>query len=429
MLLLDTKNQSLLAVTLAGPVTTQPTFSVSYAKFGTDPSENERLILQQNISGRLKRQGELTGTTEKVLVSAPDDGTIFNYKIYHLSIFNNDTAPIGIKILSRDLSVIPTDHIEWMGTLDIGEFVVLDNRGMWNVYAANGVVKRVDTSGGIGTGDLDVRNDGALVDDETIELNFYNGITATSVGVGLVQVNADYAGSGGDYGMAVSLARSDHIHDTRYYTQALLGSVLNAEGASLIGIEDATAYYTGATVEAALQEIGADINVLQLDLADLIADLASTAPGEGASLIGIEDSGGYYTSTDVEGALVELITKLNGYAVQFGRDAQISTPGTYLRTADGISSDPTNSPIATVYNGTLAAAAVGVKSAPGAAWGLEILVNGVVQESINQPSGAALQLVDITLSTSISPGDLISVRVANPSANLDRPVCILIIKG
>lgn len=40
-------------------------------------------------------------------------------------------------------------------------------------------------------------------------------------------------------------------------------------------------------------------------------DLASNATGEGASLIGIEDSGANYTATNVEGALAEVQTKIN----------------------------------------------------------------------------------------------------------------------
>ena len=40
-------------------------------------------------------------------------------------------------------------------------------------------------------------------------------------------------------------------------------------------------------------------------------DLASTTTGEGASLIGIEDAGANYTSTNVEGALGEVQTKIN----------------------------------------------------------------------------------------------------------------------
>lgn len=42
-----------------------------------------------------------------------------------------------------------------------------------------------------------------------------------------------------------------------YRTSTILASTSNAEGASLIGIEDAGTYWTGTTVEAALAEIGA----------------------------------------------------------------------------------------------------------------------------------------------------------------------------
>ena len=41
-------------------------------------------------------------------------------------------------------------------------------------------------------------------------------------------------------------------------------------------------------------------------MAGLVTKLASTASGLGASLLGIEDSAGYFTGTTVEGALAEL---------------------------------------------------------------------------------------------------------------------------
>ena len=105
-------------------------------------------------------------------------------------------------------------------------------------------------------------------------------------------------------------------------------STATGEGASNVGIEDASAWFTGAEIEAALNEIEAlfgsttsgtfnftEDNVLTdnqsvysaLDTLDLKwGDLASTANGEGASLVGIEDSAGNFTSTNVEGALIEL---------------------------------------------------------------------------------------------------------------------------
>lgn len=61
-----------------------------------------------------------------------------------------------------------------------------------------------------------------------------------------------------------------------------------------------------------------------------IADLASTATGEGASLVGIEDDGAYFTGTDVEAALQEL-----GAAVGSGSAADIS----YDNSTSGLTAD------------------------------------------------------------------------------------------
>lgn len=109
-----------------------------------------------------------------------------------------------------------------------------------------------------------------------------------------------------------------------------LGTTNNGEGASYIGIEDASGWYTGTDLEAALNELETllgsstsstydfgENNVLvdndavyaALNKLDLKwGDLASTANGEGASLVAIEDSAGNFTATDVEGALSELYT-------------------------------------------------------------------------------------------------------------------------
>jgi len=48
-------------------------------------------------------------------------------------------------------------------------------------------------------------------------------------------------------------------HDARYYTEAELGSTVAPSGASLIGVEDAGGFFAGADVEAVLQEIMAVI--------------------------------------------------------------------------------------------------------------------------------------------------------------------------
>lgn len=111
-----------------------------------------------------------------------------------------------------------------------------------------------------------------------------------------------------------------------------LGSTANGEGASGVAIEDASGYYTGTDVEAVSNELEAQIggttsttydftenNVLAdndsiypaLNKLDLKwGDLASTANGEGASLVGVEDNGGFFAGTDVEAVLQEVGQKL-----------------------------------------------------------------------------------------------------------------------
>lgn len=104
------------------------------------------------------------------------------------------------------------------------------------------------------------------------------------------------------------------------------------EGAARIGISDASAYYTGTQVEAALDELEAQIggatsttydftegNVVAdndsiypaLDKLDLKwGDLASTALNEGASLVGVHDANANFTATTVEGVLAEIAENL-----------------------------------------------------------------------------------------------------------------------
>lgn len=64
--------------------------------------------------------------------------------------------------------------------------------------------------------------------------------------------------------------------------------------AAEIRIADTGGFYTSDNVEGALQE------------AMTRADLASDNPGKGATLVTLADSGGYYTSDNVEGALQEV---------------------------------------------------------------------------------------------------------------------------
>lgn len=127
--------------------------------------------------------------------------------------------------------------------------------------------------------------------------------------------------------------------------ESVLSSNANGEGASTIGIEDASSQFTSTNVEGALDEALDAAQAAQSDIDDHIADssgahaasaisfsatgdivatdvqaaiaevdsekaslteLASTANGEGASLIGVEDAGGKFTAANVEAVLSEL---------------------------------------------------------------------------------------------------------------------------
>ena len=159
-------------------------------------------------------------------------------------------------------------------------------------------------------------------------------------------VNTQIAQEVSDRNAAISAAIAQERIDTttdittsQNAQDAKLASVLNGEGASLIGIEDAAANITATTVEGALAENRviidqneADITALQSDVAtnqaniasndvDIAAnataistletELASNNAGEGASMVGIEDAAGKFTATTVEGTLAEIDDKIN----------------------------------------------------------------------------------------------------------------------
>lgn len=166
--------------------------------------------------------------------------------------------------------------------------------------------------------------------------------------------------------LEASLAVANMSDAADFATVADLASTSNGDGASTIGIEDAGTLITATTVEGALAELAANIDTIEAagyitatltqeqvedyvggmltgntetlitvtyqdadgtidfvvdnDLANysnansgfaVAATLASTSNGDGAALIGIEDSGGLITATTVEGALAENRTAID----------------------------------------------------------------------------------------------------------------------
>jgi hypothetical protein len=168
--------------------------------------------------------------------------------------------------------------------------------------------------------------------DFRLDLLASGGLKLTGNEVG-IEPN-DFAGDGlvddGADNMAIDWATTFTIDgaDAKAFKASDIASTTNGKGAAIVGIEDASAYYTGTDLETALNELEAQIggatsatydfieaNVLTdndsiypaLNKLDLKwGDLASTASTEGASLVGIEDTGSYFTGTTVEAALQEL---------------------------------------------------------------------------------------------------------------------------
>jgi len=93
----------------------------------------------------------------------------------------------------------------------------------------------------------------------------------------------------------------------------ILASTAAGAGASLIGVADPLARFTGTTLEAILAEIRT------------MADLLSTGSGQGAAWIGSHDVGGYYAGANVEailqeiGAITALLTGLTASAAELNK--------------------------------------------------------------------------------------------------------------
>lgn len=85
-----------------------------------------------------------------------------------------------------------------------------------------------------------------------------------------------------------------------FYDTGVISSIVNGEGAALVGIEDTGSEFTGTDVQAAL-----------LELYNWHNTIASTANGAGASLVGVEDTGAKFATDNVNASLVEIMSDLD----------------------------------------------------------------------------------------------------------------------
>jgi len=135
-------------------------------------------------------------------------------------------------------------------------------------------------------------------------------ITASTVEGALQEIVTNLNTEISDRATAVSdeaTARSTADQAIRDDLAATTGGA--GKGAGAVGIQDSGSLITATTVEGALAEIVTNLNQeiadRQAATGDTLADLASTAVGEGASLVGINDAGSIFSATTVEGALQE----------------------------------------------------------------------------------------------------------------------------
>lgn len=249
------------------------------------------------------------------------------------------------------------DGAQWVETVPtVGTFISADdepntlylfNGTSWdakafeNTTASTGLVKigndiQLDaSSAGNGltftTGVLSVN-----VDDVTIELSGGNlqvkadGINDTHIdfGIGANQVNA------ADIPLLVGTG----------ITATDVDSALIENRAAIDAIEDNTITSPNGSIAAA-GTVGADDQTVDVVFSTTgeanrsieAAALASTANGEGASMVGIEDAAGNFTATDVEGALLEIDGRLDAVegVVPTQVNALANTGGTTI-TADSV---------------------------------------------------------------------------------------------
>ena len=154
-------------------------------------------------------------------------GILTNYEysgggtVYYYSVSTSGPANVTIATTSSAISagdkLVPADN---------GEVQLLSDDPDGYVV---GIALEDGTGGGTIKMMVNVFTGGGGGDDEGVTsisegngMNFsVDPITATGT------INADYVGSGGDWGSANTLARSNHIHDGRYYTE----TELNTSGA------------------------------------------------------------------------------------------------------------------------------------------------------------------------------------------------------
>lgn len=198
-----------------------------------------------------------------------------------------------------------------------------------------------------------------------------DGITilGNTISVDLLNANSGLFFSAGELAIDFATDFTIDAADDLAIKASDIASTANGEGASIVGVQDSAAYYTANQLEGVTSELATQLGATtsttydftenneladndsvypalnKLDLA--FGDLYSTAIAEGASLIGINDAGAYTNETNVEAALQEIYFKLK----HFGTEYLAGVGGVSKGDLVYISANNTVLPYSTITNG------------------------------------------------------------------------------
>jgi hypothetical protein len=333
---------------------------------GIDWKESARLATQVNInlaSAPATIDGIAPSNGDRILVksqTAPAENGIY--------IYNGAAAA-----MTRSADADEDSEVTAMMTVGVSEGTVDADR----IYTVTSndplIVGTSDMVFGVLPVNTFVGGDGIEITGTLISVDLLASGGLKFVGGELAVEPADFAGNGlvddGADNLAIDFAAVFTIDaaDAKAIEASKLASTTNAEGASIIGVEDASAYYAGTDLESVLNELEgqlggltsstfafAEQNVLAdndavypaLEKLDLkFGDLASVSTGEGASLVGVEDAAGNLAATNVEAALAEIYTLAS---VSTGEVATVDGVGVtkgdllYYTAANTVSTMPIN---------------------------------------------------------------------------------------
>jgi hypothetical protein len=333
---------------------------------GIDWKESARVATTANInlaSAPAAIDGVTLASGERVLVK--DQTTLSENGIY---VFNGAAAA-----MTRSEDADEDSEVTAMMTVGVSEGTVHADQ-VWTVTSNDPLtVGTSDMVFGLLPVNSFIGGDGIDITGSTISADLLASGGLKFDGGEIAVEPADFAGNGliddGSDNLAIDFATVFTIDaaDAKALKADDLASTANGEGASIVGIEDASAYFAGTNLESVLDELEAQVggdtsstfnfteeNVLAdndsvypaLEKLDLkFGDLASVSNGEGASLVGIEDAAGNYTATNVEAALAEVYDLAS---VSTGESATVAAGGVtkgdllYYSAADTVAPMPIN---------------------------------------------------------------------------------------